>query len=238
MASQAIDNYVGTELTLFARATHWADYVGRQLAPYLGGTVVEVGAGQGTRTRALSGQASRWVAIEPDLQMADALASEAARGELAPHVNVVCGTLADVPRDVSADTIIYLDVLEHIEDDRSELERAARLLGPGGRLVVLAPAHQSLYSEFDRAVGHYRRYNIESLRTVGPPALTLEVVRMLDTAGLLASAANRLVLRSSMPTISQVLTWDRLMVPVSRMIDGLLGYRFGKSVLMVWRKPS
>jgi hypothetical protein len=56
----------------------------------------------------------------------------------------------------------------------------------------------------------------------------------LDTVGLAASTANRLFLKSAMPSNSQIQTWDRLMVPLSRGIDPLLGYRVGKSVLGIW----
>jgi hypothetical protein len=55
------------------------------------------------------------------------------------------------------DSIIYIDVLEHIDADRDELERAANALQPGGFLVVLAPSHQWLYTALDKALGHYRR---------------------------------------------------------------------------------
>jgi hypothetical protein len=60
----------------------------------------------------------------------------------------------------------------------------------------------------------------------------------LDSVGVIASGANRLLLRSGMPTASQVALWDRVMVPVSRVIDPLFGRRIGKSILGVWRKPA
>jgi len=62
------------------------------------------------------------------------------------------------------------------------------------------------------------------------------VVEGLDAAGMLASAGNRLLLRSAMPTERQILTWDRLLVPVSRLIDPIFAGRVGKNVLGIWRK--
>lgn len=73
-------------------------------------------------------------------------------------------TLAALPRDSRFDTILYIDVLEHIADDRAELVEAARRLNPGGYLVVLSPAHQWLFTAFDAAIGHVRRYTAKSLR--------------------------------------------------------------------------
>ncbi len=66
--------------------------------------------------------------------------------------------------------------------------------------------------------------------------MTEDFCRYLDSAGLMASAANRFLLRRSMPSEAQVLTWDRLLVPVSRIVDPLFGYSFGRSVIMVWTK--
>jgi hypothetical protein len=132
--------------------------------------------------------------------------------------------------------ILYLDVLEHILDDGAELARTASLLGPDGRLIVLSPAHPFLYSPFDKAIGHHRRYTRGSLQALQPPGLRLEVLTYVDSAGFLLSLGNRLVLRSAAPTLRQVRTWDRWFVPISRRLDPLLGYRFGRSVLAIWRR--
>jgi hypothetical protein len=146
------------------------------------------------------------------------------------------GTLAGISTPELFDTIVYLDVLEHIEDDRAELALAAAHLRPGGRVLVLAPAHQSLFSPFDRAVGHFRRYARKSLSAIGPAALTLERLEYLDSVGLLASFANRALLKQQVPTLAQIRTWDRLMVPLSLLLDPLLARRVGKSILAVWRR--
>lgn len=118
------------------------------------------------------------------------------------------------------------------------MARAAARLKRGGALIVLAPAHPFLFTPFDRAIGHFRRYKRVSLREAAPATLSVEKLIYLDAAGMLASAANRLLLQSAMPTERQILTWDRLLVPVSRLIDPLFAGRVGKSVLGVWRKTS
>jgi hypothetical protein len=132
------------------------------------------------------------------------------------------------------DSIVYIDVLEHIEDDKSELAQAFHLLRPGGRLIVLAPALQALYSPFDKAIGHYRRYARKSLRSCTPPSSRLEKLAYLDCVGLIASGANRLILKQSSPSLRQILFWDKYMIPVSRILDPLIGHRLGKSILAVW----
>jgi SAM-dependent methyltransferase len=229
--------YVGTELDLFAAAERWKAYVRRQVSPYLGRQVLEVGAGHGGTTRVLcDGAAERWLCLEPDSSLADRLIAAISAGELADCCEPRIGTLADLDEDEQFDTILYMDVLEHIADDRVELIRAADRLKAGGHLIVLAPAHQWLFTPFDEAIGHYRRYTRSTLRAAGPDGVDLIKLAYLDAVGLLASLGNRLVLRSSMPNPAQIAVWDRLMVPLSCLLDPCLGYSLGKSVLAVWKK--
>ncbi|TAN78254.1 MAG: class I SAM-dependent methyltransferase [Magnetospirillum sp.] len=238
LAGTTLD-YQGAELTLFAHAVNWKRYFARQIRPYLGRTVVEVGAGLGGTTGLLhSGQAA-WVCLEPDPAMAGDITAAITAGRLPPSCRVEIGIVADLlarGHEGRYDSVVYIDVLEHIENDRGELAAALRLLKPGGHLVVLSPAFSWLYTPFDRAVGHFRRYHRASLLGIGPAGARPVRVRYLDSVGLLASLANRLLLRSGMPTQSQVLTWDRLMVPFSRVVDPLVGHAFGRSLLAVWQK--
>jgi SAM-dependent methyltransferase len=231
--------YVGRELDLFAAATVWKAYVRRQVAPYLGPEVLEVGAGHGGTTRALIAPGfARWVCVEPDAALASRLGASIASGELPPCCSLIVGTLDQAGDQKPFDSLIYIDVLEHIEADRAELARAADLLRPGGYLVVLAPAHPWLMTPFDLAVGHYRRYSKASLRAVGPPGLGLVRLSYLDTVGLLASLGNRLMLHQATPGPRQIAIWDKWMVPLSRIVDPVIRYSAGKSVLGVWRKPA
>lgn len=234
-------SYVGSELALFAEARHWKAYLRRQVAPLLGPEVLEVGAGIGATTRALHpGSATRWVCLEPDGAMAARLRDEATAGDLPRGVEVREGTTGDLLGDRPApfDAVLYIDVLEHIDDDRGELERAAALLRPGGRLVVVAPAHPWLFSPFDEALGHHRRYTRGSLRRVAPGGLELLRLRSLDSLGLLASLGNRLLTRQSRPTRAQIRFWDGALVRPSTLVDRPLGYRVGRTLLGAWRAPT
>jgi len=227
-------SYPGTELELFRHATNWKAYFGRFVKPFIGRSVLEVGAGVGATTAALcDGTQERWVCLEPD----PTLAAEALT--VVPGCcEVIVGTTADLDARPQFDTFLYIDVLEHIDDDRGELERATRLLRNGGHLVALVPAHQSLYTRFDAAIGHRRRYDRAMLDAAMPKPLERVMSRYLDSAGILLSLANRFVLRSSTPTPRQVAVWDRVVIPISRVIDPLLGYGVGKSLLEVRQRRN
>lgn len=230
--------YIGSELDLFAAVRNWKSYWSSQIRPFLNGDVLEVGAGLGANMSYLQrGRERRWVCLEPDPQLAEQLGASVRNVSAAGHCEVLCGTLQAI-QGSEFDTIIYIDVLEHIENDRNELEDAARLLTAGGRIIVLAPAHQRLFTPFDAAIGHFRRYDRARLRKISPASLRLEKIWYLDSAGLLLSGANRFVLRQSMPTKAQLHFWDSFVIPASRVLDKLTFNRLGKSIVAVWRRRT
>ena len=231
--------YPGDELDLFAGATTWKSYLRAQVRRYIRGHVLEVGAGIGATTRALiTPEVTAWVCLEPDARLARRIGDTLRGLERPERISTRIGTLANLQDDECFDAILYVDVLEHIRDDAGEVRAAATHLRPGGHLIVLCPAHQWLYSPFDAKIGHFRRYTRRSLRSLGTTGLELCRLRYLDSVGLLASAANRWLLRSDTPGARQVAVWDRVMVRASRVLDPLLAYRVGKSVLCVWRASS
>ncbi|MGB8843264.1 MAG: class I SAM-dependent methyltransferase [Aliidongia sp.] len=234
-----IADYIGTELEVFAHATNWRAYWQSQVRPYLGREVLEVGAGIGTIVKDLySSDIRRWVALEPDVAMANKLRSDQEAGFLGASCEIHCGSLEFLASAEAFDSALYIDVLEHIEDDREEVRRARDHLRPGGHLIILVPAHQALYTPFDAAIGHFRRYNRRQLLSLRPPGMSLVRARYLDSVGLLASVGNKLLLKSAKPSLRQILLWDRAMVSASRVVDRLFGYHFGKSLLVVWRREQ
>ena len=232
--------YVGTELDLFARATNWKNYFGQRLRPYLGPRVLEVGAGHGGTTRVLATAThDEWRLVEPDRGLADRAKAAIESGDLPAFCNVTVGTITDVPDEPAYDAVLYIDVLEHLADDADEVRRAARRLKPGGHLIGLSPAHQWLFTPFDEAIGHERRYSLKTWKALTPRSgLSPIVMDYLDSVGLLASLANKTMLKQSMPTAKQVGVWDKLMVPASRLLAPLVGHRLGKSVVGVWRRTG
>ena len=90
-----------------------------------------------------------------------------------------------------------------------------------------------LFSPFDRSVGHFRRYTAKSLGGVTPAGLTVKSWFFLDGLGVLASLFARVTKRSA-PTQAQIATWDKLIVPVSRVTDALTSRLFGRTIVMVW----
>jgi SAM-dependent methyltransferase len=226
--------YEGDELKLFQHAKNWKNYFATYLKPYIKGDVLEAGAGIGATTALLNdGSADQWILLEPDEEMGEELRKKIHAKKLPLNSIYRKGVIQDLTEKF--DTIIYIDVLEHIEKDAEELSTAKQLLKPGGYILVLSPAFQSLYNPFDKAIGHFRRYSKKQLKKITPPGLQLIKCAYFDSMGFFASALNKLFLRKKYPSQKQVLFWDRWIVPVSKVTDKILFHSFGKTIIAIWQ---
>jgi hypothetical protein len=229
--------YVGEELELFSKAKNWKSYFSRFLIPYIKGNVLEVGAGLGETTPYLYiSKVSQWTCLEPDERFYQMLNLSIKEGRLPGNCLARQGTISSLSTNETFDTIIYIDVLEHIEHDHEELKNAMKHLNNNGIIIVLSPAFQSLYNQFDKAIGHYRRYTKSSLRlTAKLPELKEKKILYLESAGIFLLLMNKLLARRKYPTQRQVVLWDKVIVPVSRVTDKLINYSFGKTIIGVWQ---
>jgi hypothetical protein len=229
--------YVGNELEMFQYASVWKNYFGKFLKPYLIGNVLEVGAGLGGTTKHLcNGSQRSWTCLEPDPVLFHQLERKIQLKQLPACCVIVKGVLKDLAANEKFDTIMYIDVIEHIEHDKAELFSAQEHLTTGGYLIVLVPAHQFVFSPFDKSVGHYRRYNKQMLIKAAPPELTLKKMIYLDSMGLMASIMNKYFLKQNYPTLKQINMWDKTLVRISKITDMLIGYQTGKTLVAVWQK--
>jgi SAM-dependent methyltransferase len=229
--------YAGNELEQARYATNWKAYFGSRLAKYVRGRVLEVGAGLGGTTVHLrTGAQSEWVCLEPDPTLARELSATLAASPSSVPTRIVVGDISALDPGERFDCILYIDVLEHIEDDTGELARATKFLTGGGALVVLCPAFPILFSAMDTALGHFRRYTARTLAAVFPRELEKREVFYLDSLGMVASLANKFVLRQDAPGGGQVRFWDGFIIPVSRVLDRLVAHSAGRSVIAIFSK--
>ena len=227
--------YAGAELEIFQHARNWKRYFAAHLKPFVQGSVLDVGCGMGVNAEFLvNEEVTSYTFLEPDRALLDMVEANISSPLLLTGERI-CGTTADIPKK-RFDTILYLDVIEHIEDSKAELQRAYDLLEPGGHLLILVPAFNFLYSPFDKAIGHHRRYDKGILRTELPADLERIRTRYLDSLGLLLSLGNKVFLKQVEPKLEQIQFWDRTVVPLSRIADKLVMHAFGRSLLSVSRK--
>lgn len=232
--------YEGKELNVFFHAVNWKRYWASKIDQYLGNSVLEVGAGIGGTTRHFINQKRElWLGLEPDQAMFKNLTQQKEQSNIYPSwCQFLLGTVDDLSADEMFDSIIYIDVLEHIEDDQLELESASRHLNESGYLIVLSPAYQFLFTEFDAAIGHHRRYTRNTLPRLNHVKLCQIRSFYLDSVGLLTSLANKFILHSPKPSINQIKFWDSYILPFSKIIDPLIRYSAGRSIISIWQKTN
>ncbi|MEA5597533.1 class I SAM-dependent methyltransferase [Rivularia sp. UHCC 0363] len=229
--------YIGSELELFRHARNWKAYWSSLVRPFLGNEVLEVGAGIGSNTEIICQRKyKRWLCLEPDSVFASTLKISIENKLIPQYCEVKVGNLFDLSCEDKFDSIVYIDVIEHIENDNLEAKIAVKHLNKNGYLIILSPAHQWLFSEFDKSIGHYRRYNKKTLSSIIPHNLKCINLRYIDSIGLAASLSNKFILNRKRPAKNQILLWDRAMIPLSQKIDPLINYSLGKSILGIWQK--
>ena len=217
-------------------ASNYHRWIVDEIAPYLGETVAEVGAGIGSVSELLLEKPiSRLVAFEPSANMYPHLA-ERLRGEA--RATPVNGFFGAGQAGEGFHSVAYINVLEHIEDDRAQLGHARACLRTGGHLLVFVPALAWLYSEFDRRVGHFRRYAKPQLESiVTQSGFELVRSRYFDLAGIAPWYVNFVLLRRSMGG-SSVSLYDRVVVPPMRLLESIVRPPLGKNILLIARRSA
>ena len=225
------DSELETVLDSLRGACRYADWLYELCAPYLGSEVLEVGAGHGEFTQRLVDDDKFVTAIDLSKRCVDQLERDFGHR---PNVEVRHTDIAGVVGDRRYDSALLVNVLEHIPDDLAALQDLRALLKPGGRVIVFAPAFDGLYSDFDRLVGHHRRYRKSHLVTLADRAgLKVVDVRYVNSVGAIAwwLFARRL---HQLPTQGwSVKLYDNTVVPFLRKRETVQPPHFGQSVLLV-----
>jgi SAM-dependent methyltransferase len=218
-----------------ATAHRYRRYLHGLLAPYLGPSVLEVGAGLGDFSAQLLDR-DRLVVNDNDPICVRAL--DERFGER-PGIEVLPADVLKLKVEPPVDSVVALNVLERMDDDVAALRAMARAAVGGGRVLLLVPAYPSLAGAYDDALGHLRRYTPDSLRAaVETAGLVPEVIRPVNLLGGLAWWAAVRVARQGRPTPALVRLYDRLVVPAERALERRLQPRFGQSILCVAQVPE
>tara|TARA_B100001057_G_scaffold494000_1_gene589642 strand:+ start:2197 stop:2913 length:717 start_codon:yes stop_codon:yes gene_type:complete len=234
-------NYTGDELQIFERAINWKNYY-LSLCKDLfdkNKTVLEIGAGIGGISTVFQNKVryKNWTMIEPDEKNYKNLLKRTNKlNKKNKHFyhNLTIEDFLKISNKF--DLIILADVLEHLKNDKEILQQIFNILKPNGSIIIFVPAHQILYSQFDKKIGHYRRYSKLQLMEIIPKGIKSYKLKYIDSIGFFASLANKLILKSEDPSLRQIIFWDRFLVKLSRLFDRLLFYKFGKNIFCMISK--
>jgi SAM-dependent methyltransferase len=214
---------------------NYLSWVGEQVRPHLGANVLEVGSGLGSITQHLA-EGRRLVATDIDDTCVAGLHE---RFDGVDNVEVVQADLRNWETDEEFDSVVMINVLEHIEDDAGALAGLSRFLKPGGSIVIYVPALNGLYGPWDLTVGHYRRYSRPRLRSVFEEAgLEPGEIRYANLLGIPAWVAFSRFSKADATSVGKSLPiWDRIGVPAGRFLERHVRVPIGLNVLGVARRP-
>lgn len=231
-------SYAGDELDAMACAENYYRWILERIRPYLGSRVMEVGAGIGTFSEFLAGAlaGAELILLEP---AENNLALLQDRMGSRPGVTVIEGVLDQTTPSSAYDTLVAVNVLEHISDDRDFVRQAVRVLAPGGRLILFVPAGPGLFGTLDEAFEHHRRYTREGLAHLLTGAgFEGELLRYANLPGVLAWWASGRILRKRTLRPGAVRLYDRWAIPVIRAVEELVPPPVGQSLFAVARRPQ
>ena len=234
--------YAGKDLEAMSFAVNYHRWILSIFEPYLGTKVVEVGAGKGSFSELLlERRLGSLSLVEPSTAMYEQLCRR--MEELNPAVTVK--TYNDVFENVAEqirsnerpDSIIYVNVLEHIENDVNELKVINNTLDAGGRLFIFVPALQWLHGSMDRHLGHFRRYTRTELeKKCGASGFRVIASRYFDVLGVLPWWVKYRLLQSKEMEPGAVRFYDQRVVPVAKTLESSLTPPIGKNVLLIAEK--
>ncbi len=234
-------DYAGRDLEAMSWAVNYHRWILRVFEPYLGKRLVEVGAGTGSFSELLLELRPQSLSL---VEPAPAMYRELERlkkldtsTRIATYPTTFDKSSEQIRAEQSPDSIIYVNVLEHIADDQAELMSVNRTLERGGRVFIFVPALSWLYGPFDKRIGHHRRYSIpELVAKCSTAGFRILRASYFDILGIAPWWIKYRVLKSKELESGAVQLYDRHVVPIARALESRLQPPIGKNIILIAEK--
>jgi SAM-dependent methyltransferase len=228
----ALENHLGGD-----EARNYRQYEYDMVSPHVGHALLEVGSGLGHFSEQFAGRLDYLVVSDNDPFCVEQLRKRHAAN---PDVEVLDLALpSEIKIKRKVDTVVMMNVLEHIQEDVQALKDLAGVVEPGGRIVIWVPGYMQLYGEFDRKVGHVTRYTPATLgAAVQNAGLRPEVLKPINFLGGIAWWAAVRRGGAGYPDPRLVKIYDRTVIPLTRGIERIVRPPFGQTVFCVARVPD
>ncbi len=224
--------YPGKELEIFDKASFWRNYLFLLIKKYFGKKILEVGAGIGSFTNIYKNKK-----LQINLTEIDNNNFEILKTKFSDSKEIKVEKKYTHQINEKFDTILYLSVLEHIEEDKKEINEAINKLDSNGHLIICVPAHNYMYSNFDREIGHFRRYEESFFKKLSFNNATLKKTFFIDSFGYLLYFFNKLMFSKEVyPSKLKVLVWDKIFIPLTYFLDFITFYKVGKNIICIFKK--
>jgi trans-aconitate methyltransferase len=226
--------YEGQDLNAMSNTNNYYSWLIDLIKDDVKGSILEVGAGTGNFTRVLleNFPTSSLTSIEPSIDMFKILNNKYLGNK---NITLDNKPLSGLKKN-KYDTIIYNNVLEHIEDDSAELKLAYSMLNNGGKIILYSPAMPVLMSQFDHSIGHYRRYTKKDKVTKTLNAgFNVTKKHYVDFPGFFAWLL-AIKLMNVKVEENNASAYDKYVVPILRKFDPAKYLNFGKNILVIGKK--
>lgn len=236
-------SYVGRDLESMLFANNYHNWILAEFRPFLGNHLIEVGAGTGLFSEILLRENPQTISLVEPSEMFSYLQKNILQFKTNTSVTFyqsIFTQVADtIVKEQEIDSIIYVNVLEHIEDDLTELEKVYQTLKKRGKCFIFVPALMALYGGFDQAIGHYRRYKKTELEDKCK-AVGFDIIKSkyIDLAGIVPWYARYKLLKSNSLDAKSVKLYDKIAVPVIRKFESIFRVPIGKNLLIIAEKTK
>ena len=228
------NSYDGWELHDFDKAFNFRQYQYSFFKRYLKGNIAEIGPGNGYFvSKYLENKSNKIHLFEPSLNLYKNLKKRVKKSKKIKIYNNKLKLKKDY-----YDCIIYLDVIEHIKNDVMEIRKAYSSLKKNGHIIICVPAFQFLYSNFDKDVGHIKRYRKKDFQVLQEKIkFNLIKLRYFDSIGFFLSFISKTFLNKNYKNNfnKKIKLWNNLIF-FSKILDFLTNYNFGKSLLVILKR--
>jgi len=228
--------YPGWELKYFDKANHFRNYQYNLLKKLIVGSVAEVGPGNGVLVKKYKSNVNKLYLYEPSLNLYKVLKKKFSNNK---NIFIKNDYFQNIKKKF--DTILFLDVIEHIEDDVKIINTAIKSLKKNGKIVINVPAFKFLFSNFDKDVGHFRRYNAYDINRLRDDLINKKQIKIYyyyyDCIGFFLSFINKILNGKNYKKLFKykISMWNNL-IWLTKLLDFLFFYKFGKSMFIVITK--
>ncbi|RJQ33533.1 MAG: methyltransferase domain-containing protein [Actinobacteria bacterium] len=233
------ENYTLSDLEVMSTAKNYIDWQYSVIKPYIGHNILEVGAGIGNFTDILSNNDSKVTCVELDEDCARELQSRYSDNT---NINVICSdilsdSLGQVLDGKRFDSIVCLNVLEHIENDLKAIDIFYEKLEDNGKMIVLVPSHKWLYGSIDSALGHFRRYSKKELISkLIDRGFSIHRIKYFNIVGMAGWFWNNRIIKRKVESYGQVKLYDKAIVPIQRRFESIFPFITGLSLVCIAKK--
>jgi SAM-dependent methyltransferase len=242
MSENSVIHQNGEEtLQVISKADRFNDWMYSEIRPYLSGNILEIGSGIGNISDFLLMNHENVSLSDYNLNYCKLLNQRFSGKRNLKNISNINLVEPDFHLKYSSvlesfDTILALNVIEHIDDDNQAIENCRKLLKKEGKLIILVPACQALFNHFDKELGHFRRYSkMNLLNLFNYNKFAIESIRYFNVVGIFGWYLSGKILNKKIIPQGQMSLFNK-MVFFIKIIDKILFHSIGLSIIAIGRK--